>query len=152
MSNSSASVISSFDIGTLTTSGSTTSTLFTLGTSNTTLTVGYGNLNSRLVDSSSTGSTFVKVGYVTGSTVLVNVAAIPTVLELSGIYSTTFANVISSNINGKIGLSGVKLLSSGACVNSSGALTLSVVSSSARFAPIGTTIVPLGTLFVDALL
>lgn len=148
--NSSIGVTSTYRIGTLTCSGLALGCFRQSGVANSLITIDEANINCiLLIAASSTVKSTLSCGYATSTTQLIDILSAPGLLEISGTYSTTFNNVITCNISGTIGLHGVKLLSPGNCINSSGALTVSITPSSARVAPVGTTIIPVGALFIN---
>jgi len=149
--NSSIGVTSTYRIGTLTCSGAMLGCFRQSGVANSLITIDEANINCiLLIAASSTVKSTLSCGYATSTTQLIDILSAPGLLEISGTYKTTFNNVITSTINGTIGLHGVKLLSPGNCINSSGVLTASITPSSARVAPVGTTVIPAGALFINA--
>jgi hypothetical protein len=149
--NSSANVTSNVYISKLTTTGSTINAIQLTGTANSNIQICNAIVNSPILEMAALNTrSAIKCGYATGTTTLINITAAPIVFEVCGIFSTTATNAITSSINGIIGLHGVKLLSSGPCIASSGTLTLSMTPSSARFPPIGVTILPIGVFFFNA--
>lgn len=117
------------------------------------LRVGTTSVNDLFFDNAATGSrSSLWCGYINSSATIISVSGLPTQFEISGNYNTTAQNVINISTNAAIGVNGAKLLSAGPCITSGVAPIVSVVPSSARFAPVGVTLYPPGALFISALL
>ena len=155
MLNSSNNVSSVLKVSKLVCSGLMLGGIRQAGTANTLVTIDDATVNCTLfICASASQKSTLNCQYATCTVnlPLIDVTNPPTVFEIGGTYKTAGANVITNSANCTIGLHGVKLLSTAACVNSTGILVLSITPSSARFAPVGTSVVPVGALFIDATL
>ena len=148
--NSSPSTESSYRINKLLATGSTY--VFTLdGASNTVINIDSAIVDFSLINMNTTGRTIINsntLGTSAASNPLISIATSGTSM-IFGSYATFAPNVISITTSAFVSLNSVRLISLGPCVTSVPTSTLSTVASSARFPPVGVTVVPAGTLFVD---
>lgn len=159
VSTSANNFTSNMKVGRAIVSGASTVFAQMFGLANLNLDVDTVNLNCPLLlMASATSKSVIRSGYTetTSPIALVNIVANPTGrLEFQGVYKTAGPNVMVNNNATNLSLSGVKLISTAACINSTTlTLKLNMIPSTTRFLPSGAgiTIVPAGLLFADPLL